>query len=234
MQGDVLGPLLSSNMVENYIGSNAIKTCNYYMYKNKVVIPPLAMVDDTLGISVCGVKSNKMNSFLNTRTSLMNLQFGSDKCEKLHIGKIQNKDICSTLTIDFWKQKLVEKDGVGKEFEDTFVGKEPMKEVENKKYLGDIVSKNGTNTLNIKEKTNKAMGNVNKIVLTISERSYGIHTFKAAKLMREAIIISGLLTNSECWINLTKKNLDDLENLISYCKEKLFPNKGTQPSVLYN
>ena len=79
MQGDVLGPLLSSNMVDKHIGSNAIKTCNYYMYKNKVVIPPLAMVDDTLGISVCGVKSNKMNSFLNTRTNLMNLQFGCDK-----------------------------------------------------------------------------------------------------------------------------------------------------------
>ena len=68
------------------------------MYKNKVIIPPLAMVDDTLGISVCGVKSNKMNSFLNTKTSLMNLQFGCDKCEKLHkISQIATRvktDVC--------------------------------------------------------------------------------------------------------------------------------------------
>ena len=87
MQGDVLGPLLSSNMVDKYIGKEAFKTGNIYLYKNKVPIPPLAMVDDTLGVSICGYKTNKMNDFLNTRTKLMNLQYGCDKCEKLHIGK---------------------------------------------------------------------------------------------------------------------------------------------------
>ena len=61
MQGDVLGPLLSSNIVDKHIGANALNTGNYYTYKNKVAIPPLAMVDDTLGISVCGVESQKMN-----------------------------------------------------------------------------------------------------------------------------------------------------------------------------
>ena len=87
MQGDVLGPLLSSNMVDKYIGKEAFKTGNIYLYKNNVPIPPLAMVDDTLGVSLCGYKTNKMNDFLNTRTKLMNLQYGCDKCEKLHIGK---------------------------------------------------------------------------------------------------------------------------------------------------
>ena len=32
MQGDVLGPLLSSNMVDRYIGKEAIKTGNVYLY----------------------------------------------------------------------------------------------------------------------------------------------------------------------------------------------------------
>ena len=59
MQGDVLGPLLSSNMVDKYIGKEAFKTGNIYLYKNKVPIPPLAMVDDTLGVSLCGYKTNK-------------------------------------------------------------------------------------------------------------------------------------------------------------------------------
>ena len=43
-------------------------TDNVYLYKNKIVIPPLTMKDDTLGISVCGYKSRKMNNFFNTRT----------------------------------------------------------------------------------------------------------------------------------------------------------------------
>ena len=57
------------------------------------------------------------------------------------------------------------------------------------------------------------MGSVNKIVSTLTETPYGKHEFKAAKLMREAILISGLLTNSESWINITKQDLDKLEHL---------------------
>ena len=74
-------------MVDKNIGVPALNTDNVYLYKNKIVIPPLTMQDDTLGISVCGYKSRKMNNFLNTRTQIMGLQFGSEKCEKLHIGK---------------------------------------------------------------------------------------------------------------------------------------------------
>ena len=94
MQGDVISPLVSSNMVDSNIGKMALSTGNTYMYKNKVPIPPLAMQDDILGISLCGYKSTLMNKFLNTRTNLMNLQFGSEKCVKMHIGKNHNKDIC--------------------------------------------------------------------------------------------------------------------------------------------
>jgi hypothetical protein len=75
MQGDVLSPLVSSNMVDKYIGEKALQTGHIYFYKNKVEIPPLAMVNDTLGISDCGLKTKSMNQFLNTQTNLMNLQF---------------------------------------------------------------------------------------------------------------------------------------------------------------
>ena len=78
MQGDVLGPLVSSNMVDKHVGKMAMKTGNFYTYKNKVSIPPLAMVDDTLGISLCGIKTKQMSEFLNRRTNLMNLQFGCE------------------------------------------------------------------------------------------------------------------------------------------------------------
>ena len=65
MQGDVLGPLVSSNMVNRHIGRRALETGNVYLYKDKVPIPPLAMIDDTLAISVCGVKTKKMKYFFN-------------------------------------------------------------------------------------------------------------------------------------------------------------------------
>lgn len=88
MQGDVLGPLVSSNMVDKHIGKEAIASGNIYMYKNKVPVLPLDMVDDTLGVSVCGYRTTKMNTFLNTRTSIIGFQYGCEKCEKNTCGEI--------------------------------------------------------------------------------------------------------------------------------------------------
>ena len=64
--------------------------------------------------------------------------------------------------------------------------------MQEKKYLGDIISSNGTNKANIKQRTNKAHWNVNTIKTKINERPYGKHLFKAAKLMREGILLGGL------------------------------------------
>ena len=101
LQGDVLAPMLSSNMVDKNIGLEALKSQNVYMYKNTVVIPPLMMQDDTLGISKCGFKSRKMNNFFNTRTNIMGLQYGRMKCEKMHIGKNNiNLDCCADFEVD--------------------------------------------------------------------------------------------------------------------------------------
>ena len=211
MQGDVLSPLVSSVMVDQNIGKQALKTGNSYMYKGIVEIPPLAMQDDTLGISDCGIKSKAMNEFLNTRTNLMSLQFGNDKCVKMHVGKNHQTNICPDLLVDCWKEVLVDEGGGKKSLKDIYRGREVMKNVLENKYLGDIVSSDGKNNKNIKDRINKAIGNVNKIFSTLNERPYGRHYFEAYKLMREGLLLGGMLTNSESWINVTKQNLDDLE-----------------------
>ena len=210
MQGDVLSPLMSSNMVDKNIGKVAISARNVYMYKNKVEIPPLMMQDDTLAISVCGFRTTKTNTLINTRTNIMGLQFGRDKCVKMHIGKTLNKDICTDCKVDAWKDKLIVQDGQDK-LEDEFIGEETMKTVQEKKYLGDIIAEDMKNTTNIRSKTNKAVGIVNKVLTSIKERPYGRHTFRAASIMRQSLLLGSLLNNSESWINITKKDLDDLE-----------------------
>ena len=48
-------------MVDHNISKVALATGNFYMYKDKVQIPPLTMQDDTVGINVCGHKSKDMN-----------------------------------------------------------------------------------------------------------------------------------------------------------------------------
>ena len=106
MQGDVMSPLMSSNMVDHYIGKVAVSTRNIYMYKNKVEIPPLMMQDDTLAVSTCGFKTAKLNSLINTQTKIMGLQFGKDKCVRMHIGKYHNPLICSDTEVETWKDAI--------------------------------------------------------------------------------------------------------------------------------
>ena len=62
------------------------------------------MQDDTLAISTCGHKTTKITSFLNTRTNLMNLQYGREKCVKMHIGKKHNLDKCGDVSVDAWAE----------------------------------------------------------------------------------------------------------------------------------
>ena len=63
-----------------------------YMYKNMVRVLPLAMVDDILGIALCGNKSIALNTYINTHIEMKKLRFhtpsisGKSKCHKLHIG----------------------------------------------------------------------------------------------------------------------------------------------------
>ena len=62
------------------------------------------------------------------------------------------------------------------------MGKVNMKIVQDKKYLGQIVSEDSKNDKNIKEKVNKSFGNVNKIILTLSESPFGKFNFSSSRI----------------------------------------------------
>ena len=211
MQGDVMAPLLSSNFVDVNIVKPAISTGNIFMYKDKVPIPPLIMQDDTLTVSACGMKTSKMNTMINTHASVMGLQFGSEKCVKIHVGKNHNPDICGEGKVDAWVDEIVKEEDGNERVKDKYMGKVNMKIVQDKKYLGQIVSEDSKNDKNIKDKVNKSFGNVNKIISTLSERPFGSFTFQAAELMRDGVLLGSMLNNSETWINLTKKSIEELE-----------------------
>jgi hypothetical protein len=51
-----------------------------YLYKDKVAILPLGMVYDLFTITTCGYKTNLMNKFINTKSAMKKLQFGTNKC----------------------------------------------------------------------------------------------------------------------------------------------------------
>ena len=103
-QGDVFGPILCSNQVDTF-GKECLEECKYnYAYKGEVEIPPLGMVDDLLCISECGHKTAMVNAYINHKTSSKKLQFGAQKCKKLHVGHSQEEYKCQNLKVDNWTE----------------------------------------------------------------------------------------------------------------------------------
>ena len=67
------------------------------------------MVDDQICVSHCGLDSALATSHLNTQTNLKRLQFGPQKCLKLHVGR--KCRICPELSIDTWKLEKTSEEG---------------------------------------------------------------------------------------------------------------------------
>ena len=101
MQGENLAPLECSVQVDTY-GKECLEQDKYlFRYRNIIPVPALSMVDDLLCISKCGIDSVLQNAFINFKTNTKKLQFGEEKCFKMHVGS--DKTICPDLFIDKWK-----------------------------------------------------------------------------------------------------------------------------------
>ena len=157
MQGETFGPLCCSVQVDSF-GKECLQKGNLlYQYKGEVGLPPLAMVDDLVCISECGINSVLMNSYINTKTNIKKLQFGVSKCHRMHVGA--KKTNCPSLKIDEWEMKVVENyDTKENNVQDEYCGEHLMEESESEKYLGDLISSNGRNEKNIEERKSKGKG----------------------------------------------------------------------------
>ena len=62
---------------------------------------------------------------------------------------------------------------------------------------------------------------------TLNEPSYGRHQFKAAMLMRGAMLVGGMLINAECWIDISQKDLENLEPPDIILLKKILSTKGS-------
>ena len=89
-----------------------------------------------------------LKSDLVSQTNLKRLQFGPQKCLKLHVGR--KCQTCPELPIDTWKLE--------KSFEKVT---SVMELVDIKGHLGDIVQTYGKNKHNIQERKNWGLGAVN-------------------------------------------------------------------------
>ena len=157
------------------------------------------MVDDVVTISSCGVDSIKVNAIVQAKVESKQLELGHSKCFNMHIGK-QTKDVCPLLKVH---------------------GKE-MLTSDREKYLGDILTTDGSINQNIQERFNKGIGKVNEIISILKEVSFGPHYFEMAKLFRNSILINSMLCSSEALYGLNKSHLEKLEQVDRIFFRRLF------------
>ena len=63
----------------------------------------------------------------------------------------------------------------------------------------------------IEDRRSKGWGRISTIMGTLSELDMGVHKLEAGLMLREAVLVSGLLYSAEAWSGLTEKHLARLE-----------------------
>ena len=112
-QGDVFGPMFCSKQVDTF-GQECLEDKKYtYMYRGEMEIPPLSMVDDVLCISECGFQTTMSHAYIKLKTDSKKLQFGAQKCKKLHVGRFCDDFKCQRLEVNGGKEVEIFNDEAG-------------------------------------------------------------------------------------------------------------------------
>ena len=192
--------------------------------------PPLSMVNDLLCVSECGFRTKSLHAFLTFKTESKKLQFGAQKCKKLHVGKRVEGFKCQTLKVDHWK----EIETGSEKIEDICDEEYEMEESGQEKYLGDILSVDGRNINNIKSRVAKGTGIISKILSILDGIPFGQYYFEVALILRDSLLLSSILCNSESWYNVTKAELDLIESVdLQFLRRVLNIPKSTPKEMIY-
>ena len=91
-----------------------------------------------------------MNKFIDSKSAMKKLQFGTNKCVKLHVSKTCNQTLCGDLHVDGWRLDVVTDPATGLTYQkEIFSGQEKMKVKGEQMYLGDLVSADGKHDKNV-------------------------------------------------------------------------------------
>ena len=153
-----------------------------------------------------------MNTYINSKTAMKRLQFGTSKCFKLHVGKTCDTNICRDLFVDGWILDLVEDADTGQaDLHESFAGQDKMKMKEEQVYHGDVISSDGKHTKNVKARKNKSLGSIDQIMQILETVFFRKYHFEVAMVLRSSLFLSSLLLNCEGWVNLSDQDIRSLE-----------------------
>ena len=82
-----------------------------------------------------------------------------------------------------------------------------MNEAQQEKYLGDFIDTSGTIRKTVEERKNKGYGIVSEIIAILDEIPLGRYKLEIGLKLRQAMLLNGILFNSEAWHAHCKKNI---------------------------
>ena len=126
----------------------------------------------------------------NSFVELKKLTLGDKKCSKIHIGKTNLS--CHQL-------KVHEND---------------MKNSNQERYLGDVISKDAKIKHTIDQRVSKEYGIVSEINSILEEIPLGKYRVEMGLKLREAMLINGILYNSEAWHSVEKEDIKKFEKIM--------------------
>ena len=209
MQGTVWGSMLCTASMDKlgqlvYGNKDLI-----YKYKGVVETPTLGMVDDVLSVQKCSNDAVKMNATVNAFIEGKKLKLSIKKCHRIHIGKKKTKEEpkCKELKVHDHK----------------------MKESKEEKYLGDLINTSGTIRKTIEERKNKGYGIVSEILAILEEIPLGRYKHEIGLRLRQAMLLNGILYNSESWHAVTETELRMLERVDEHLLRALVKGHSKTP-----
>ena len=156
----------------------------------------------------CGHETAMRNAYINHQTNSKKLQFGAEKCKKIHVGHIKEDHKCQDVKVEHWTELEMKNDITGEiEIKDTFAGELNMEDKDEEKYLGDVISNDGKNIKNIKARIAKGKGIVTKILTMLEGISFGQHYFEVGILLRDSLLVSSILFNAEALYNFVQHRI---------------------------
>ena len=104
-----------------------------------------------------------------------------------------------------------------------------MKQSQEEKYLGDLVNTSGTIRKTVEERRDKGYGIVTEIIAILDEIPLGRYKLEIGLKLRQAMLLNGILFNSESWHSVTETELRMLESVDEHLLRGLVKGHSKTP-----
>ena len=88
---------------------------------------------------------------------------------------------------------------------------EALQNLKSEKYLGDIISENGSLDETINQRKLRGYSYILEIRALLSDMPFGCRRVEVGLMLRNAMFVNGILCNSEVWHSISKKHIEELE-----------------------